>query len=418
MPIPLCGFIRRRNSSVNDQDEEKKKEKEKSIEQKLKKDKKLHALTHKIPVIGSGESGKSTLIKQMQILYINGFTKEERKEKVLPIRKNIRDGILSICCAMSKIDPPVSLGDPSLQPSYDYITTVVAHLDESSDYPEIFYQHAEKLWKDEGVQMCFKRANEYQLIDSAGYFLDKCSTVAQVDYLPDDQDILRCRVLTSGIFETIFNVGKVRFHMYDVGGQKYERRKWIQVRSNSHNLRFLPKEGDNRQASDAVTRSVSLFQVLHDVTAVIFVVACSSYDSTMRESAGENRLKESIELFGEMWDNRFLSNTSIILFLNKQDLFEDKILHGTTKLETYFPAFDKYKVSATAMKEANEPEMLCRAKCFVRDQFMAISNRNADNTRRCYPHYTTAVDTNNIKRVFADCQNMLQRVYMAKMNML
>ena len=47
-------------------------------------------------------------------------------------------------------------------------------------------------------------------------------------YKPTEQDVLRCRVLTQGIFETKFSVEKVNFHMFDVGGQRDERRKWIQ----------------------------------------------------------------------------------------------------------------------------------------------------------------------------------------------
>jgi guanine nucleotide-binding protein G(s) subunit alpha len=63
-------------------------------------------------------------------------------------------------------------------------------------------------------------------------FLDKIAEVRQPDYNPSEQDILRARVMTSGIFETKFEVDKVRFHMFDVGGQRDERRKWIQVYSN------------------------------------------------------------------------------------------------------------------------------------------------------------------------------------------
>lgn len=30
-----------------------------------------------------------------------------------------------------------------------------------------FFEHAQKLWEDDGVKACFERANEYQLIDCA-----------------------------------------------------------------------------------------------------------------------------------------------------------------------------------------------------------------------------------------------------------
>ena len=67
-----------------------------------------------------------------------------------------------------------------------------------------------------------------KLIDCAKYFLDQIAIVRQPHYKPTDQDVLRCRVLTQGIFETKFSVEKVNFHMFDVGGQRDERRKWIQ----------------------------------------------------------------------------------------------------------------------------------------------------------------------------------------------
>jgi hypothetical protein len=42
-------------------------------------------------------------------------------------------------------------------------------------------------------------------------FLDRVNLINKQNYVPDNQDILRCRVLTSGIFETTFTVDKVNF---------------------------------------------------------------------------------------------------------------------------------------------------------------------------------------------------------------
>ena len=62
--------------------------------------------------------------------------------------------------------------------------------------------------------------------------------------------------------------------MFDVGGQRDERRKWIQC--------------------------------FNDVTAIIFVTAMSGYNLTLREDATQNRLKESLDLFKNLWNNRFV----------------------------------------------------------------------------------------------------------------
>jgi len=62
--------------------------------------------------------------------------------------------------------------------------------------------------------------------------------------------------------------------MFDVGGQRDERRKWIQC--------------------------------FNDVTAIIFVTACSSYNMVLREDPTQNRLRESLDLFRSIWNNRYL----------------------------------------------------------------------------------------------------------------
>jgi predicted kinase len=49
--------------------------------------------THRLLLLGAGESGKSTIVKQMRILHINGFNEAEKMEKIKDIRKNVRDSI-------------------------------------------------------------------------------------------------------------------------------------------------------------------------------------------------------------------------------------------------------------------------------------------------------------------------------------
>ena len=203
-----------------------------------------------------------------------------------------------------------------------------------------------------------------------------------------EQDILRARVLTSGIFETKFRVDKVKFHMFDVGGQRDERRKWIQC--------------------------------FNDVTAIIFVAASSSYNMVLREDNTQNRLREALDLFRSIWNNRWLRTISVILFLNKQDLLEEKIKSGKTKLEDYFPEFVHYTVPPEASPEidAGADREFTRAKYFIRDNFLQISQQTSQgdskqhSAHHCYPHFTCAVDTENIRRVFNDCRDIIQRVHL------
>ncbi|XP_064862057.1 guanine nucleotide-binding protein G(olf) subunit alpha isoform X1 [Oncorhynchus nerka] len=356
----------------------------KNIDRALKELKREYKQTHRLLLLGAGESGKSTIVKQMRILHVNGFNAEEKKQKIQDIRKNVKDAIVTIVSAMSTLIPPVSLANPEDQFRIEYIKSIAPLSD--FDYTQEFFDHAKKLWDDEGVKACFERSNEYQLIDCAQYFLDRIDSVRQGDYSPTDQDLLRCRVLTSGIFETRFQVDKVNFHMFDVGGQRDERRKWIQC--------------------------------FNDVTAIIFVVASSSYNMVIREDNNTNRLREALDLFRSIWNNRWLRTISVILFLNKQDMLADKVLAGKSKIEDYFPEYSRYTIPNEATPEPGEDPKVTRAKFFIRDEFLRISTASGDGRHYCYPHFTCAVDTENIRRVFNDCRDIIQRMHLRQYELL
>ncbi|XP_042686963.1 guanine nucleotide-binding protein subunit alpha-11 [Centrocercus urophasianus] len=162
------------------------------------------------------------------------------------------------------------------------------------------------LWNDPGIQECYDRRREYQLSDSAKYYLSDVDRIATPGYLPTQQDVLRVRVPTTGIIEYPFDLENIIFRMVDVGGQRSERRKWIHCFEN--------------------------------VTSIMFLVALSEYDQVLVESDNENRMEESKALFRTIITYPWFQNSSVILFLNKKDLLEDKILYS--HLVDYFPEFD------------------------------------------------------------------------------
>lgn len=126
--------------------------------------------------------------------------------------------------------------------------------------------------------------------------------------------------------------------MFDVGGQRDERRKWIQC--------------------------------FNDVTAIIFVCASSSYNLVLWEDNTQNRLKESLALFRNIWNNRWLKTISVILFLNKQDLLAEKIKTGRYKLEHYFPEFASYQLPTDALFQPSDDPQVVKAKYFIRGEFL------------------------------------------------
>lgn len=124
-------------------------------------------------------------------------------------------------------------------------------------------------------------------------FFNKVTALASPAYVPSEEDVLRSRVRTSGIIEETYDIGGVEFIIYDVGGQRNERKKWIHC--------------------------------FDQVTAVIFVASLSEYDQVLFEDATVNRMVEAINLFSEICNSKWFEHSSMILFLNKKDLFAKKI---------------------------------------------------------------------------------------------
>lgn len=358
-----------------------------NINEKLRQEWNIYRITHRLLLFGAGESGKSTIVKQMQIINMQGFSFEERKKFVPDIYRNIKDSLFSMLHAMNTISPKIHFETDEqltiaerLLGTFDNNNNVEHHL----LYTKEFFKDCHFLWCTSAIQSCYERSNEYQLIDCAKYFLDKIPSIEQDDFLPNDQDILRCRVLTTQIREIRFKVKDALFHMFDVGGQRNQRYKWIQC--------------------------------FNDATAIVFVVALSGYNLVLREDHTKNRLQESFDLFRQIWENRFLDEVSVILFLNKTDLLKEKVLSNRFKIEDYFPYYKNYQPIYSSAKERNsEPVEFSRAKLFFKDCFLTItkqSERSSPTRRWCYPHFTCALDTNHMRKIFEDCRFSIQKSHL------
>uniref|UniRef100_A0A672QDH0 GNAS complex locus n=1 Tax=Sinocyclocheilus grahami TaxID=75366 RepID=A0A672QDH0_SINGR len=131
----------------------------------------------------------------------------------------------------------------------------------------------------------------------------------------------------------------------------------------------------------------------------------------------KQKLKKTLNLFLSLL-SRWLRTISVILFLNKQDLLAEKVLAGKSKIEDYFPEFARYTTPDDATPEQGEDPRVTRAKYFIRDEFLRISTASGDGRHYCYPHFTCAVDTENIRRVFNDCRDIIQRMHLRQYELL
>jgi len=273
-------------SSAQSAEEKAEAAKAAAVEKALRKQQEAEQNKIKLLLLGAGESGKSTLFKQMKILFgeQHGFTPQELQAGIKVVYSNVLYNmkVLLQNCEVHSPAHDTDLADEIL--SLDENTTVI---DESLG------EKLKSIWTDPGVQETWKNRADFQVQDALEYFMDRIDSIAQDDYVPNNQDILRSRVRTSGIVEAEYNIGGARIAMFDVGGQRNERKKWIHAFDN--------------------------------VTAVIFVAAISEYDQVLYEDQSMNRQQEALQLFGEMCDSPWFKNKSMILFLNKRDLFRKKL---------------------------------------------------------------------------------------------
>jgi len=358
------------------------------IDKQLRKDFSEEAQTVKLLLLGAGQSGKSTIVKQMKLIHPlmdrseAGFTENERNDAQIAIYINMVESINALLDAVASLNIEGiaklmkssedeeriqklgniinDYGDQTLS-----LNSINRHKPQISDLqsfiPNEEVQLAFKeLWKSQTIQQAYSRRNEFQLIDSTEYFMSSMDRIFKEDYEPNDQDILRTRVKTTGVVRIEFDFHATKFEMLDVGGQRSERKKWIHCFDN--------------------------------VTCVLFIVSIAEYDQVLEEDRTTNRMYESMELFDEIANNQYFKNTPFIIFFNKHDLFLEKISKKGIK-----EIFPEYQGSDNSPNDSLD---------FLIEKYLSLS-KTSRKKRHLYTHTTTATDTQLINKVFGDVAEII-----------
>ncbi|MBN3315556.1 GNAQ protein, partial [Atractosteus spatula] len=330
---------------------------------------------------GTGESGKSTFIKQMRIIHGQGYSEEERRAFAKLVYQNIFTAAQSMISAMATLGIPY--GRPENEAHAQRLLQVDVLRVRALEPWEV--QAIRSLWADLGIRQCYSQRRHFHLLDSTDYFMSNLERIAAADYIPTAQDVLRVRLPTTGINEYPFTVEKMSLRgstlflvhsgshdpslcpcppplparalsrIVDVGGQKSERRKWIHCFEN--------------------------------VTSLIFLASLSEYDQVLEEQETDNRMEESKALFYTTIHSPWFLKSSIILFLNKKDILAEKIL--TSHLVTYFPQFKGKQCDVQGAMQFILQMYL--------QQAVKKDKRKGDRDKSIYSHFTCATDTNNIR---------------------
>jgi len=327
------------------------------ISKTIKEDKKKFDQEIKLLLLGTGESGKSTFAKQLKVLHTSGFSKEELNSYTPVITNNILSAFKNILLATEKFGKSSELYQTAPAKSIQYFLAADPLKDDLQ--PQVA-EHVKALWSNPVIQETVLKSYLFQLPDSAAYLAENIDRIVMRDYTPTFEDILRCRARTTGIVEIEFEIDKFKFKVVDVGGQRSERKKWIHC--------------------------------FEGVTGLIFCVALSEYDQKLYEDERTNRMHEALELFDEMCNSEYFARTDIMLFLNKCDLFREKLKRVDLSV-----CFSDYNFGADFDRACN----------FIRTKFEGLNRRTAGGTpKRLYCHVTCATDTENVRVVF----NMVRHI--------
>ncbi|KAL1978688.1 hypothetical protein VTN31DRAFT_1547 [Thermomyces dupontii] len=328
-----------------------------SIERQIKQDKKTLDRTIKILLLGAGESGKSTIIKQMRIIHSGGFPVDERCQHRAVIYSNL---VVAFKVTLDIMEThKIEFERESSKPLAKQLAETEADVDTDEAFSDLTVRDAMKeLWEDQGVQQAVARGHGFALHDNLHYFFGKIDELFTPDWLPDNQDMLHSRLRTTGITETLFEMRKLNFRMMDVGGQRSERKKWIHC--------------------------------FEGVQTLLFLVALSGYDQSLLEDQNANQMHEAMMLFESLANGEWFKRKPIILFLNKVDLFRKKL--AISPIKTHFPDYT-----------GPEGNYDAAAKYFA-NRFRSI-NRMPE--REIYIHYTNATDTNLLKATMDSVQDMI-----------
>jgi GTPase SAR1 family protein len=359
----------------------------------------------KLLLLGTGESGKSTIFKQMRILYGSAKTDDDLRMYGVIVRSNIVTAIRKLCLLTRQLGYEKKLDEESAaataadlsdvsgmtpREAYDQIIAYLVDNTATDPMPEIpreqaerdwvgrstragiqanldaqqFLQHVEAirvLWQSTTIQDVWMKRAQANINDSHNEYLSDLTRIVDVKYIPTEYDILISRVRTTQVTVERYMIEGIEFEVYDVGGQRSERRKWVNCFEN--------------------------------VDAVIFVAALSEYDQTLAEAKRHNRMMEALNLFESVVKNANFAETSIMLFLNKKDIFAEKIMYSNIADSPFFSDY------------AGPPKDFDHGVLYFIQKFE--EHLEQDEFNDSFIHVTCATDTDNMEFVLDSSRTII-----------
>ncbi|KAF8387237.1 hypothetical protein PRIPAC_76379 [Pristionchus pacificus] len=348
------------------------------IDRSLQKQKKEELSRLKILLLGGADAGKSTIVKQMRILHMNGFSAEEMHSFQKYLRYNLFQIFHMIAMGVQECILSIPDFEKDIIEQFAQGLSWIIDIDVSNEIDAL-----NSFLKLDCVAHFMEIYPNYSsLPDNAHYYMPKVSEMLSPSYMPTADDVLHLRIPTTHVNEINFTFSTCTIRLIDVGGQRTYRKKWIHCFDGVAAVLFVASMAAYDQSLDEVDSTIKPI-LYKDVFAM----------EPDKPQKVQNRLRDSAHLFGEMLRSKFLTSSAFILFLNKKDLFHKKL--PNSPLGNYLHGF-----------KGSDFNSACE---FLKTYFLKRKSKK-DKDRKIYSHYTCATDTQNVEFVFkATCDIVLQK---------
>lgn len=423
-------------------------------EQVLKKAKRRMRRETKILLLGSGDSGKTTIMKQMRLITHSAFTYGELEAYRQLVFANLVTGMRALVECLPDVGMPIDR-IPDIWAAYQEIEKA-PDIKEGQPFPEEYLPHFKLLWAHPTIQRGILICRQFAIPDNVPYFYESLDRLFAPSYQPTHQDLVHVRARTTGIVETVFQIPNdlSRITLPDpnaipIPAQSRHTRLQTKVQpagpnhedSNVPSMETTSRTttavgGDSATLEDArkallkwqssemqEVRFVDVggqksqrrkwIHCFQDVTAILFLVALSGYDQCIIEEKTTNQMSDAMSIWGNICTMEWFKNCHFILFLNKEDLFSEKL--ESSPIRRYFPDYSGGSTDVEAAKDYFKRRFLRIAQKGTHQLLQECESstrpNKTDNTflskRTVYPHFTTAVDISLIQRVMESVSHII-----------
>ncbi|CAJ0962083.1 unnamed protein product, partial [Mesorhabditis belari] len=297
-------------------------------------------------LLGAVESGKTTILEQIRIMFKQHFTEAELFHRKAFIYNTILRNVRTL------VSRTRQMGLLYVNTQNESGADLILAQDETQ-YGH-FTPEVEKaiisIWADKTTQHVYSKRSEINLNDSTKYFLDNLEKINKMDFRPTSNDLIMSYVPTVGIQNIIFSTNHRSFQLFDMGGQRIDRRKWATMYDG--------------------------------IDAIFFCLAISEYNQLMDEDGITNRLSDSMSLLEKIAQEPKFQTTPIFLFLNEVDVFREKLT--VFPLSNHLPEYE-----GKSVEEALD---------FIEE----LATSRMEGHQKNYVYRTIAIETQSMSKILGE----------------